>query len=94
MRLRRASRTRHASHDDIITLDFINTQLEAGAPAGIELMLDTAEAVRAAPDRAIIAVELEEVHGQVRGKAARPRPAGMMITNHRSSGGSSLILLE
>jgi hypothetical protein len=50
MRLRRASRTRHASHDDIITLDFINTQLEAGARAGIEFMLDTAEAVRAAPD--------------------------------------------
>ena len=34
---------RHAPLGDVITLDFINTDLEPGARAGIELTLDTAK---------------------------------------------------
>ncbi len=44
----------------------INTSLEPGARAGIELTLETAKELRAALDRAIAAAEFEEA--EVRGK--------------------------
>jgi Family of unknown function (DUF6295) len=59
---------RHALAGDVITLDFINTGLEPGARAGIELTLETAKELRAALDRAIAAAEFEEA--EVRGKGA------------------------
>ena len=61
---------RHAPLCDVITLDFINSDLEPGARAAAELTLDTAKELRAALDRAIAAAELEEA--EVRGKGARP----------------------
>lgn len=61
---------RHAPLADVITLDFINTGLEPGARAGIELTLNTAKELRAALDRAIAAADLEET--EVRGKGAPP----------------------
>src|SRR5207302_804329 len=61
---------RHAPLGDVITLDFINTGLEPGARAGIELTLETAKELRAALDRAIAAAEFEEA--EVRGKGAVP----------------------
>ena len=57
---------RHASLGDVITLDFLNTALDPGARAGVELTLETATALRAALDRAIAAAEFEEA--EVRGK--------------------------
>ena len=57
---------RHAPLGDVITLDFINTNLDPGARAGIELTLETAKELRAALDRAIAAAEFEEA--EVRGK--------------------------
>jgi len=57
---------RHAPLGDVITLDFINTDLDPGARAGIELTLETAKELRAALDRAIAAAEFEEA--EVRGK--------------------------
>ena len=63
---------RHAPLADVITLDFINTALEPGARAGIELTLESAKALRDALERAIAAAELEEA--EVRGKGA---PAGL-----------------
>lgn len=63
---------RHAPLDDVITLDFVNAGLDAGARAGIELTLDSARALRDALDRAIAAAEFEEA--EVRGSA---RPAAM-----------------
>lgn len=59
---------RHAPLGDVITLDFINTNLDAGARAGVELTLESAKALRAALDRAIAAAEYEEA--EVRGKGA------------------------
>jgi uncharacterized protein DUF6295 len=59
---------RHAPLGDVITLDFINTRLDPGARAGVELTLASAKALRAALDRAIDAAELEEA--EVRGKGA------------------------
>jgi hypothetical protein len=59
---------RHAPLGDVITLDFFNTGLDAGARAGIEITLDSAKALRAALDRAIAAAEFEEA--EVRGKGA------------------------
>ena|SRR5579871_1415297 len=56
---------RHAQLGDVVTLDFINTRLDPGARAGIELSLETAKALRSALDRVIIAAELEEA--EVRG---------------------------
>ena len=61
---------RHAHLGDVITLDFINAALEAGARAGIELTLESAKELRAALDRAISAAEFEEA--EVRGKGAVP----------------------
>ena len=57
---------RHAPLGDVITLDFINTNLDPGARAGVELTLETAKARRAALDRAITAADFEEA--EVRGK--------------------------
>ena len=57
---------RHAPLGDVITLDFMNTHLDAGARAAVELTLDTAKDLRAALDRAISAAEFEEA--EVRGK--------------------------
>jgi len=59
---------RHAPLGDVITLDFINIDLDPGARAGIELTLETAKYLRAALDRAIGAAEFEEA--EVRGKGA------------------------
>ena len=61
---------RHAPLADVITLDFINTGLDPGARAGIELTLESAKELRAALDRAIAAAEFEET--EVRGKGAAP----------------------
>ena len=63
---------RHAPLGDVITLDFINTGLDPGARAGIELTLDAAKTLRAALDRAIAAAEYEEA--EVRGQGAALRP--------------------
>ena len=62
---------RHAPLGDVITLDFMNTSLDAGARAAVELTLETAKELRAALDRAIAAAEFEEA--EVRGKGAVPR---------------------
>ena len=62
---------RHANLADVITLDFINTRLDPGARAGVELTLESAKELRAALDRAIAAAEFEEA--EVRGKGAAPR---------------------
>ena len=59
---------RHAPLGDVITLDFMNTGLDAGARAGVEITLESAKALRAALDRAIAAAEFEEA--EVRGKGA------------------------
>jgi hypothetical protein len=56
---------RHAPFGDVITLDFINTELDPGARAGVELTLESAKELRAALDRAIAAAEYEEA--EVRG---------------------------
>ena len=64
---------RHAPLGDVITLDFINTALEPGARAGIELTLETARLLSAALDRVIIAAEFEEA--EVRGKGSAPSMA-------------------
>ncbi len=61
---------RHAPLADVITIDFINTGLDAGARAGVELTLETAKELRAALDRAIAAADYEEA--EVRGKGAVP----------------------
>jgi len=59
---------RHALLGDVITLDFLNTEMGPGARAGVELTLETAKELRAALDRAIRAAEFEEA--EVRGKGA------------------------
>jgi uncharacterized protein DUF6295 len=59
---------RHAHLADVITLDFINTGLDPGARAGIELTLESAKELRSALDRAITAAEFEEA--EVRGRGA------------------------
>ncbi|MGE3301774.1 MAG: DUF6295 family protein [Hyphomonadaceae bacterium] len=59
---------RHAPLGDVITLDFLNENLDPGARAGVELTLEAAEALRAALDRAIAAAQFEEA--EVRGKGA------------------------
>jgi hypothetical protein len=59
---------RHAPLGDVITLDFVNGDLGAGARAAVEITLDSAKALRAALDRAIAAAEHEEA--EVRGKGA------------------------
>ncbi len=61
---------RHAPLGDVITLDFINAEMEPGARAAAELTLEAAKALRAALDRAIEAAEYEEA--EVRGKSSPP----------------------
>ena len=61
---------RHAPLDDVITLDFFNKNLDAGARAGVEITLESAKALRAALDRAIAAADFEEA--EARGKGAVP----------------------
>lgn len=51
---------RHATHADVITLDFANTALDPGARAGVELTLESASALPTALDRVVAAVEYEE----------------------------------
>ena len=51
-----------------ITLDFVNTDLDPGARAGIELTLESAKELRTALDRAIAAADYEEA--ELRGKGA------------------------
>jgi hypothetical protein len=51
---------RHALLGDVITLDFINTDLPPGARAAVELTLDTAKALHAALAKAIAEAEDEE----------------------------------
>jgi hypothetical protein len=51
---------RHALLGDVITLDFINTDLPPGARAGVELTLESAKALHEALARAIAAAEIEE----------------------------------
>jgi hypothetical protein len=77
---------RHAPLGDVITLDFINTGLEPGARAGIELTLETAKELRAALDRAIAAAEFEEA--EVRGKGAAPRLGSVLIKGFREGSNS------
>ena len=67
---------RHAPLGDVITLDFVNTALDAGARAAVELTLESAKALRAALDRAISAAEFEEA--EVRGKGS--------VSGHRAPG--------
>lgn len=62
---------RHAPLGDVITLDFLNTGLDPGARAAVELTLDTAKALRDALNRAIAAADFEEA--EVRGRCAAPR---------------------
>ena len=59
---------RHAHLGDVITLDFFNTDLGAGARAAVELTLESAKELRAALDRAIAAADYEEA--EVRGNGA------------------------
>jgi len=61
---------RHAPLGDVITLDFLNTSLDTGARAGIELTLEAAKALSAALDRAIVAAEYEEAELRGRGAVA------------------------
>ena len=51
---------RHALLADVITLDFINSGLPAGARAAVELTLETAKALNAALAKAIAEAEIEE----------------------------------
>jgi hypothetical protein len=51
---------RHAPLGDVITLDFVNTELGPAARAGVELTLESAKALSAALERAIAAAEFEE----------------------------------
>ena len=62
---------RHAPLGDVITLDFVNTTLEPGARAAVEITLETAKELRAALDRAIAAAEHEEA--EVRAAGAPPQ---------------------
>lgn len=51
---------RHALLDDVITLDFINTDMPPGSRAAVELTLDAAKALQAALAKAITEAEIEE----------------------------------
>ncbi|MCB1433785.1 MAG: hypothetical protein KDK75_15245 [Alphaproteobacteria bacterium] len=64
---------RHAAEADVITLDFVNTTLDPGARAGVELTLESAKEFLAALGRAIAAAEYEEaeVRGIVRLESRR-----------------------
>jgi Family of unknown function (DUF6295) len=66
---------RHAPLADVITLDFINTGLDPGARAGIELTLESAKELHAALDRAITAAEIEEAEVRRKGAPSLVRAA-------------------
>jgi hypothetical protein len=51
---------RHALLGDVITLDFINTELPPGSRAAVELTLDAAKALHTALAKAIAEAEVEE----------------------------------
>ena len=51
---------RHALLGDVITLDFINTELPPGARSAVELSLESAKALHAALAKAIAEAEIEE----------------------------------
>lgn len=51
---------RHAVLGDVITLDFISSELPPGARAAVELTLDSAKALHAALAKAIAEAEIEE----------------------------------
>jgi hypothetical protein len=51
---------RHALLGDVITLDFINSNLPPGARAGVELTLESAKALHEALGKAIAEAEIEE----------------------------------
>jgi len=51
---------RHALLGDVITLDFFNTGLDAGARAAVEITLESAKELCGALARAIAAAEIEE----------------------------------
>ena len=51
---------RHALLGDVITLDFINTDLPPGARAAVELSLVAAKALHAALAMAIVEADIEE----------------------------------
>lgn len=51
---------RHALLDDAITIDFVNTAMESGARAAVELTLESAKELREALDKAIVEAEAEE----------------------------------
>lgn len=51
---------RHAVLDDVITIDFINTDLPPGARTGAELTLETAKLLQQALTKAIAEAEVEE----------------------------------
>jgi len=61
---------RHAPLGDVITLDFVNVTLDAGARAGVELTLESAKALLAALDRVIAAAEYEEAEVRGAGRSA------------------------
>lgn len=71
----------HARHtliaDDVITIDFINSELHPGARAGVELTLKSAKELVAALDRAIAAAELEEL--EVRGAGVVDLPIRLKV---------------
>lgn len=51
---------RHAVLGDVITLDFINSDLPPSARAAVELTLESAKALQAALSKAIAEAEIEE----------------------------------
>lgn len=55
---------RHALAGDVITLDFINTDLPPGARAAVELTLESAKALHQALARAIAEADIEEAERQ------------------------------
>ena len=81
---------RHAPLGDVITLDFFNTELGAGARAAVELTLETAKELRAALDRAITAAEFEEA--EVRARA--PCPPSFEPRDAECDGKATLSLLR
>ena len=66
---------RHASLGDVITLDFINTDLNPRPRTGIKLTLETAKELRAALDQAITNAEFEEADVRGRGVVLSLVPA-------------------
>ena len=55
---------RHALLADVITIDFLNSDLPPGARAAVELTLEAAKALHAALAKAIAEAELEEADRQ------------------------------